>query len=982
VPIVASGHYLGARLSVWDDSSPFPPSRHRPPIFVYRSRVNLRPASPILLVDDSPANLLALEAVLQALGEPLVRANSGQEALRKLRDVDFAAVLLDVRMPGMDGFETARLIRAQRRSRRTPIIFVTADASDLSVEEAYAIGAVDFLTKPLVPAVLKAKLAFFVELHRNRQELLSAERKAVQDRAFLSAVLEAVEDGIVACGPDGALTLFNRATREFHGIPPEAVTAREWPGRNDLYGPDGVTSLAPQDAPLFRALSGEVVRDVELVIAPKGGKMRHLLANAQPLYDEAGRKLGAVMSMHDISALRDAEAAREAAVTEQTRREEAEAAAELIRESRERLRASEERVRLATDAAGLGVWAWDAASRRITWENDRLYALFGLAPTDEPVQLDQFATEFSHPDDAAAYSRAIAETLEHGKRLHFEGRFYRKNDRALRWIEFTGILQPAEDGTPRRMLGTAADISHRKHAEEKLRRSEERYRTLFESIDEGFCIIQVIFDDEGRPADYRFVETNPAFESRTGLRDAVGKTMRELAPDHEQHWFDVYGRVATTGEPVRFENEAKALKRWYDVYAARMGGAGSDTVAVLFNDISERRLSEENLRRLADELAETDRLKTEFLATLAHELRNPLAPISNCLQLMRVATDDTQAREKARDMMERQVRHLVRLVDDLLDVARISSGKVELRRETVDVQSVVRSAIESCMPMATAAGHTLEVRMPDEALLVFADSTRIAQVVSNLLNNAVKYTPEGGRIGLTVARDNDQVAVSVTDNGIGIASEALPQVFEMFTQVGRKLDRAHGGLGIGLALVRRLVELHGGSVTSASPGAGKGSTFTVRLPLAQQVPAEQPLLSAGGPSQPAGGHALRVLVVDDNVDAAESLAALLEMQGHEIRVAHDGHQALSAAHEFRPEIVFLDIGMPGKDGYEVARELKGQPETQQAVLVALTGWGAQDDRARSERAGFDHHLTKPAGMADVESLLQQMAERRPAHVDS
>ena len=314
------------------------------------------------MVDDSPANLLALEAVLQVLGEPLVRANSGQEALRRLRDADFAAVLLDVRMPGMDGFETARLIRAQRRSRRTPIIFVTADASDLSVEEAYAIGAVDFLTKPLVPAVLKAKLAFFIELHRNRQEMLNAERKAVQDRAFLSAVLEAIEDGIVACGPDGTLTLFNRATREFHGMGLEPVSSAEWPGRYDLYGPDGVTPLPSEDVPLFRALSGEIVRNAEMVIAPRGGKMRHLVASGQPLYDDSGRKLGAVVSMHDISALRDAESAREAAVTEQTRREEAEAAAELIRESRERLRASEERVRLATDAAGLGVWVWDVTT--------------------------------------------------------------------------------------------------------------------------------------------------------------------------------------------------------------------------------------------------------------------------------------------------------------------------------------------------------------------------------------------------------------------------------------------------------------------------------------------------------------------------------------------------------------------------------------------------------------------------------------------
>ena len=327
-------------------------------------------------------------------------------------------------------------------------------------------------------------------------------------------------------------------------------------------------------------------------------------------------------------------------------------------------------------------------------------------------------------------------------------------------------------------------------------------------------------------------------------------------------------------------------------------------------------------------------------------------------------------------MMERQLRHLVRLVDDLLDIARISSGKVELRKERADLRAVLASAVETSMPLVNAAGHALNLRLPDEDLQIFADSTRIAQVVSNLLNNAVKYTPEGGRIDLAVRREGDQAVISVTDTGVGIAPDALPLVFEMFTQVGRKLDRAQGGLGIGLALVRRLVELHGGRVTAESPGVGRGSTFTVRLPLSDAPAAAEPAhVPVSGPAaRPATGF--RVLVVDDNVDAAESLAALLEMQGHATRVAHDGNEALSAAHDFRPEIVFLDIGMPGKDGYEVARELRGQPETRQAVLVALTGWGAQDDRARTRSAGFDHHLTKPAGIADVEGLLSGMAERR------
>jgi PAS domain S-box-containing protein len=932
--------------------------------------VNARPPCPILLVDDQAANLLALEAVLQGLGEPLVRANSGQEALRRLRDEDFAAVLLDVRMPGMDGFETARLIRAQRRSRATPIIFITADATDLSVEEAYAIGAVDLLTKPLVAAVLNAKVAFFVELHRSRQELQAAERRAVEDRVFLSAVLEAIEDGVVACGADGVLTLFNRATREFHGLGAQALDADDWAERYDLYRTDGKTPLAKEEIPLFRAFSGEAVRNAEMVIAPKGGKARVVLASGQPLYDAAGRKLGAVVSMHDVTARREAQAASEAAAREQSRRRDAEAAAELIRESRERLRSTEERLRLATDAAGLGVWVWNVADDTETWENERMYALLGLSAQDQPVGGRRFAREFLHPADAGAFKRAMARTVRNNEPLRFEGRFRRHHDHALRWIELTGIRQAGPDGSPLRVLGTAADITHRKEAEEKLRKSEERYRTLFESMDEGFCVVEMVFDPAGRPCDYRFLEINPAFEKHTGLIGAQGMRMRELVPDHEAHWFETYGRVATTGEPVRFENEARAMGRWFDVYATRLGGPGSTKVAVVFGDVTERRRSRESLERLAAELAETDRRKTEFLATLAHELRNPLAPISNGLHLMRMASGNPQAQEKAREMMERQLRQLVHLVDDLLDIARISSGKVDLKKERIDLKTVLASAVESSTPLVGAAGHTLALQLADEGLELVADPIRLGQVVSNLLNNAAKYTPSGGRIELSARREADDAVISVADNGIGIPPDALPQVFEMFTQVGSDRDRSQGGLGIGLALVRRLVELHGGSVRADSAGTGQGSVFTVRLPLASRAPG-RPAAPSALQTHPAAQ--LRVLVVDDNVDAAESLAELLDLAGHATRIAHDGEQALRTAHEFRPEVVFLDIGMPGKDGYEVAKALRGRPETQQAVLVALTGWGAQDDRARSRSAGFDHHLTKPAGMAAVEGLLSKMA---------
>lgn len=645
----------------------------------------------VLIVDDQPANLLAMEAVLDTLGVNLVRAQSGPQALRALLEQDFAAVLLDVRMPGMDGFEVAREIRSRPRSRFTPILFVTAgDDPDEAMMSAYALGAVDFLAKPLRAEVLKAKVGVFVELYRSKEELRARER------------------------------------RDF---------------------------------------------------------------------------------------------------------------------------------------------------------------------------------------------------------------------------------------------------------EQRLEAKEERYRALFESIDEGFCVIKLLRDTGGRVRDYRFEEANEAFATHTGIRDAVGRTVSELAPGHEDYWFGIYDRVATTGESTRFVQEARAMKRWFDVYATRLGRPGSDLVAVLFSDITRRLLAEQDLRRLNEELAQANRRKTEFLATLAHELRNPLAPLSNGLHLMRMASTKPELLEKTRQMMERQIQHMVHLVDDLLDVARISTGKVELRRQQMDLKDAVATAVEASSSLVDAGGHKLNVEVPDVPMPMHADPTRIAQVVSNLLNNAAKYTPPGGRIALRVWLEGREAVLSVTDTGIGIDADALDKVFEMFAQVPSTSAKPHGGLGIGLSLVQSLVALHGGSVSAASAGAGKGSTFTVRLPLAE------PAGTGAGeppPAQRAASGQLQVLVVDDNTDAAESLGVLLEIEGHAAHIAHTGAEALQVAQAQPLDVVFLDIGLPDMSGYDVARRMRLLPGLQKTLLVALTGWGTQDDRKRTSEAGFDRHLTKPAELPAVEELLRTAAQARRA----
>jgi signal transduction histidine kinase len=369
-------------------------------------------------------------------------------------------------------------------------------------------------------------------------------------------------------------------------------------------------------------------------------------------------------------------------------------------------------------------------------------------------------------------------------------------------------------------------------------------------------------------------------------------------------------------------------------------------------------------RRAEDALREADRRKDDFLATLAHELRNPLAPIRNGLEILRLTGAPDPRAAGAQAMMERQLAHLVRLVDDLLDVSRITRGKVELRRERVRVRDVVEHAVETSRPLVEAGRQLLAVSHAGEPLWVDGDLTRLAQVVSNLLNNAARFTPTGRRIDVLARREGDQAVIEVRDEGAGIPAETLPRVFELFAQGGHAADRAGGGLGIGLSLARALCELHGGTIDAASPGPGLGSTFTVRLPLA---PAPVPADGAATPA--ARGRARRVLVVDDNVDAADSLALLLRLGGHEVATAQDGPAAIEAARRQPPEVVFLDIGLPGMDGYEVARRLRADPATAGTRLVALTGWGADEDRRRSHDAGFDLHLTKPVEAEAIERVL-------------
>jgi signal transduction histidine kinase len=381
----------------------------------------------------------------------------------------------------------------------------------------------------------------------------------------------------------------------------------------------------------------------------------------------------------------------------------------------------------------------------------------------------------------------------------------------------------------------------------------------------------------------------------------------------------------------------------------------------------------DELRTYADALCEADRRKDEFLATLAHELRNPLAPLRHGLDILRKNPDSADA-DDIRGMMDRQLVHLVRLIDDLLDVSRVTQGKIELRRQIIQATDVIRSALETSRPLIDAAGHALAVEMSPEPIWLDADLTRLAQVVSNLLNNAAKYTPEGGRVGLSLQRESQAAVIRVTDTGVGIPANMQAKVFELFTQIDHHADRARGGLGIGLALVRQLVAMHGGSVGVESAGPDRGSIFTVRIPISDaDLP---PSIKADVPAEPApANRSLKVLVVDDNEAVAQMVGFMLEEIGHSYQLVGDGREALAAAKAFGPDAILLDIGLPGMDGYAVCRAFRQDDDFKTVPIIAQTGWGRDRDKSLASEAGFDDHLVKPVTLAQLEQLLAGIADK-------
>jgi PAS domain S-box-containing protein len=512
----------------------------------------------------------------------------------------------------------------------------------------------------------------------------------------------------------------------------------------------------------------------------------------------------------------------------------------------------------------------------------------------------------------------------------------------------------------------AADFLERLRVEEAVQESEQRFARFMQHLP-GLAWIK---DVQGR-----YVYANDAAEKAFGTARAnlYGKTDEDVFPPETARQFKTNDRQAIASEAgvqvIETLEHDDGIKHSSLVSKFPILGPGGQVTLVggMAIDITDR-------LRVEEALKDADRRKDEFLATLAHELRNPLAPIRNALDLMKRGDGNHTLIEQSRALMERQVRQMVRLIDDLLDLSRISRGKVQLRKERVELAVVVQSAVEASRPLMEAQSHELTVTLPHKPIYLDADQARLSQIISNLLNNAAKYTEKDGHIWLTAEQQGDEAVVSVRDTGIGIAAEHLPHLFEMFSQVAPALERSQGGLGVGLALVRGLVELHGGTIEARSGGIGRGSEFVVRLPVLDAPVQEAQPESVKSNEKPRSGPTYRILVVDDNRDAAESLTMVLRLIGHDIQTAHDGVEAVQAAATFRPDVALMDIGMPKMNGYEAARHIREQAWGRRIVLVALTGWGHDEDKRRASEAGFHYHLTKPVEPAALEKLLEGLTQ--------
>jgi PAS domain S-box-containing protein len=757
----------------------------------------------------------------------------------------------------------------------------------------------------------------------------------------LTEFLETATLGLHWVGPDGRILWANRAELEMLGYEREDYVGRHVA---DFH----VDRVVVDD--LLRCLErGDALHDREARVRRKDGAIADVLISAAVHAGSDGHT-------HLRCFTRD--------ITDRKRAEEARQATE------ERFR------RLAATIPSL-IWT-ATADGIVTYANERWYDYTGTAPGDDTTDWPE---RVLHPDDRARRQAEWDRALATGTTYEIEVR-NRRRDGAYRWFLSRAVPIRNAGGQIVAWFGVSTDIDDQKRAEQERARlfqaeraaraeaeaAQQRYQQLVDGLD------AIVWEADARRSRFTFMSRRAEqilgypVERWLGQPDfwvgvvhpddrdwAVTLTHAHTA-ECRDHDFE-YRAVTATGRELWLRDL---------VYVVRGADGKAERLRGIMVDVTERRHAEQALK-------DADRRKDEFLATLAHELRNPLAPLRNGLEILRLG-GGARDPERVYEIMDRQVQHMVRLVDDLLELSRITRGMIELRKERLDVATAVQDAVDTNRSLIEAAGHQLTVSLPSEPLPIDADPVRLAQVIGNLLNNAAKYTDRGGHIWLSAERRGAHVVVRVRDDGIGIAPDMLPHIFEMFIQGHRSRRPAQGGLGIGLSLVETLVKMHGGTVSARSDGLGRGSEFTVRLPLAVSA-ARGEATEHDSVVAPAAGAKRRVLVVDDNQDAAESLGMLLTLLGCDVRLAYDGPSALDTIRSHRPTMVLLDLGMPGMSGLEVAAHVRQQPELRDVFLAALTGWGREEDRTRSRAAGFDHHLTKPVSAEALQALLAEIEKR-------
>ncbi|MEX0937981.1 MAG: PAS domain S-box protein [Pirellulales bacterium] len=796
---------------------------------------------------------------------------------------------------------------------------------------------------------------------------VSQRRQAEESRRQLAAIVESSNDAIVGKTLEGLITSWNEAAEDLYGYTAEEVVGQPF----SVLLPEGrEDELAVFLDQLHR---GERITHFETVRRRKDGELIHVTLSYSPIHDAEGNPIGAAVIARDIGERRRA--------------------AEVLRDN-------EERLRLSLDAGQMGVWDWDIRTGALKW-SENLESLHGIESGAFDGTFESFQ-QLIHPEDRESVIGVIQHAIATRQPYEIEFRSI-GTDGSLHWTSGKGQIYYDEDG-PVRMVGVCTDVTDRKLSEETARFLARASAELASLVDldstlqkvarlsvpffADWCAVDMVESDGAlRRVSVAHVDPDkvelahqlherfpPDPDAPQGAWHIVRTKSSEMLSSIPQSLLDEtiedpqrreiirqLGLRSYIGVPIKIRDEVLGVIIFISAETGRIYDEDDLEVA---EDLAHRAAVAIENARLYQQVREADRRKDEFLAMLAHELRNPLAPLRSGLELLALGTSD---HGETIGLMQDQVAYLARLVDDLLDVSRIVRGKVELRPEILALDTVVKRTEQYLRSVTDARDQVLIVHLPESTIWLNADRVRLGQIIENLLNNGSKYTDRGGRIELSVTREGDSAVIAVKDNGMGIEPDLLPRVFDLFTQSSRALDRAQGGLGIGLTLVRKLVEIHGGSIAVHSDGPGCGSTFTVRLPVVETGPDDVPV-----PLEPESAPTpRRVLVVDDNVGAARMLSLLISRLGpHEVETVHDGATALRRVGELRPNIVLLDIGLPGMDGYEVGRRVREDTQHNGILLVAVTGYGQEEDRRRSRQAGFDEHLVKPVAVEALHALLE------------